>query len=123
MRKIAILSCQLIRSQNLCPADTKCLTALMRREGWFDRYKDEEAHLLGIIDCGGCTGDRVVCALTLLKMQLDALKENIDELFIATCIMNFCPYRDEIIATAKEKSGVEVIVGTHKYALPQIFKG
>ncbi|PMP86325.1 MAG: CGGC domain-containing protein, partial [Thermodesulfobium narugense] len=72
---------------------------------------------------GGCSGDRVVCALTLLKMQLDALKENIDTLFIATCIMNFCPHRDEIIATAKEKSGVEVIVWEHRYALPQIFKG
>ncbi len=37
-------------------------------------------------------------------------------------VVNFCPYRDEIIANAKEKSGIEVIVGTHEYALPQIFK-
>lgn len=123
MKKIAILSCKMIRSQNLCPADTRCLVALSRKEGEFERYKDEDVALLGIMDCGGCEGNktRAICSLVLLKMQLAALKENIDVLHIGTCMMKFCPRKDDIIAAVKEKAGVEIVEGTHKYAPPTIF--
>lgn len=123
MKKIAILSCKMIRSQNLCPADTRCLVALSRKEGEFERYKDEDVALLGIMDCGGCEGNetRAICSLVLLKMQLAALKENIDVLHIGTCMMTFCPRRDDIIAAVKVKAGVEIVGGTHKYAPPTIF--
>lgn len=123
MKKIAILSCKMIRSQNLCPGDTRCLVALSRKEGEFERYKDEDVALLGIMDCGGCEGNktRAICSLVLLKMQLEALKENIDVLHIGTCMMKFCPRKDDIIPAVKEKAGVDIVEGTHKYAPPTIF--
>jgi len=123
MKKIAILACKMIRSQNLCPADAKCLVALHRKDGEFERYKDEDVSILGIMDCGGCEGNktRAVCSLVLFKTQLAALKENIDALHIGTCMMKFCPRKDDIIAAVKEKAGIEVIEGTHKYAPPTIF--
>ncbi len=123
MKKIAILTCKMIREQNLCPGDAKCLTAVYKKDGEFERYKNEDVALLGIIDCGGCEGNknRTVVSLMLLKMHLAALKENIDILHIGTCMMKFCPRKDDIIAAAKDKAGIEVIEGTHKYAPPTIF--
>lgn len=123
MKKIAILACKMIREQNLCPGDVKCLTAVYRKEGQFERYKNEDVALLGIMDCGGCEENktRAICSLALLKMQLSELKENIDAIHIGTCIMKFCPRKDDIIAAVKEKAGVEVIEGTHAYAPPTIF--
>ncbi|GAQ94261.1 predicted metal-binding protein [Thermodesulfovibrio aggregans] len=123
MKKIVILACKMIREQNLCPGDAKCLVAFMRKEGEFERYKNEDAAIVGIMDCGGCEGNktRAICSLLLLKTQLSALKENVDVLHIGTCIIKFCPRKDDIIAAVKEKAGVEVIEGTHKYAPATIF--
>lgn len=123
MKKIAILSCKMIRSQNLCPGDSKCFVALSRKEGEFERYKNEDVALLGIVDCGGCEGNktRAICSLALLKMQLAALKDNIDVLHIGTCMLKFCPRKDDIIPAVKEKAGIDVVEGTHTYAPPTIF--
>ncbi|WP_353683434.1 CGGC domain-containing protein [Thermodesulfovibrio sp. 3907-1M] len=123
MKKLAILKCAMIGEKNLCPGDAKCLVAFMRKEGEFERYKNEDAAIVGIMDCGGCEGNktRAICSLLLLKLQLTALGENVDVLHIGTCIMKFCPRKEDIISAIKEKAGVEVIEGTHKYAPPTIF--
>lgn len=123
MKKVVIVKCNMISSQNLCPGDAKCLIAMLRKEGEFSRYKDDDAHIIGIVDCGGCEGNknRVVLSLGLLKIQLDALKESPDVVHIGTCIMKFCKRKDDLIAAIKEKVGVEVVEGTHTYAPPTIF--
>lgn len=123
MKKIAIVSCKMIRSQNLCPADSRCFVALSRKEGEFERYKNEDVHLVGIMDCGGCEGNktRVICSLVLLKRELSALGENIDALHLGSCIMKFCPRKDDLLAAIKEKAGVEIVEGTHNYAPTTIF--
>ncbi|GAB5046975.1 CGGC domain-containing protein [Thermodesulfovibrio sp. TK110] len=123
MKKIAILKCSMIGEKNLCPGDAKCLVAFMRKEGEFERYKNEDAAIVGIMDCGGCEGNktRAICSLLLLKLQLAAFGENVDVLHIGTCIMKFCPRKEDIISAIKEKAGIEVIEGTHKYAPPTIF--
>ena len=123
MKKIVIVKCQMISNQNLCPGDAKCMIALMRREGEFERYKNEDAHIIGIVDCGGCEGNknRVVCSLALLKLQLAALKEKPDVVHVGTCITKFCKRKEDLIAAIKEKAGVEVVEGTHSYAPPTIF--
>ncbi|MDL1966269.1 MAG: CGGC domain-containing protein [Candidatus Desulfofervidus auxilii] len=123
MKKIALLACYLIRKRNLCPGDAKCLIALNRKEGEFERYKGEEAAIVGIVDCGECEGNRnrAVLSFSLLKMQLAALNETVDAIHVGTCIMNFCPRKDHILEAIKEKAGVEVIEGTHKYMPPTIF--
>ncbi|MCS7279637.1 MAG: CGGC domain-containing protein [Thermodesulfobacteriaceae bacterium] len=123
MKKIAIIACKMIRGQNLCPGDVRCLVAFNRREGEFERYKENGAQLLGIIDCAGCEGNktRVIPAMALLKLQLNAFNENLDALHVGTCMMKFCPRRDDLLAAIKEKAGIEVIEGTHTYTPPTIF--
>ncbi len=123
MKRVAILACKMIREQNLCPGDAKCLVALSRKEGEFERYKGEDVAVVGIMDCGGCEGqkNRAICSLALLKMHLSTLKENVDALHIGTCIMKFCKKKEDIIAAVREKAGVEVVEGTHPYAPPTIF--
>ncbi|MEM3796470.1 MAG: CGGC domain-containing protein, partial [Archaeoglobaceae archaeon] len=75
------------------------------------------------VDCGGCEGNRnrVVCSLANLKGTLAMLNEKPDVLHIGTCVMNFCPRKDDILKAVKEKVGVEVVEGTHKYMPPTIF--
>uniref|UniRef100_A0A7C4EPH1 CGGC domain-containing protein n=1 Tax=Thermodesulfovibrio aggregans TaxID=86166 RepID=A0A7C4EPH1_9BACT len=123
MKKIVILKCTMISDQNLCPGDAKCLVAFSRKEGEFERYKNDDAAIVGIMNCGGCEGNktRVICSLALLKMHLSALKENVDAVHIGTCIMKFCSRKDDIVAAVKEKAGVEVIEGSHPYAPPAVF--
>jgi predicted metal-binding protein len=123
MKKIVLVKCNMISSQNLCPGDARCLVAFMRKEGEFERYKNDDAHIIGIMDCGGCEGNanRVVCSLALLKLQLAAFNEKPDVVHIGTCIMKFCKRKDDLIAAIKEKAGVEVIEGTHPYTPPTIF--
>jgi len=123
VKKVVIVKCKMISDQNLCPGDVKCLVAMLRKEGEFERYKDEGAHIIGIMDCGGCEGNknRVIPSLGLLKIQLDALKEKPDVVHVGTCIMKFCKRKDDLIEAIKEKAGVEVVEGTHPYAPPTIF--
>ena len=123
MKKIAIVACQMIRDKNLCPGDVKCLVALNRKEGEFERYKNENPAIVGIIECGDCEGNknRVLLSLGLLKMQLSALNETLDTLHLGTCIMKFCKKKDDLLGAIKEKAGIEVIEGTHQYVPPTIF--
>ncbi len=123
MKKILMVKCQMISNQNLCPGDARCLVAFARKEGEFERYKNDEAHIIGIIDCGGCEGNknRVIPSLALLKTQLAALNEKPDVIHIGTCIMKFCKRKDDLIEAIKEKAGIEVIEGSHPYVPPTIF--
>jgi predicted metal-binding protein len=123
MKKVVILACENIRDQNLCVGDAKCLVAFNRREGEFARYKNEQAEIVGIVDCGGCEGNRnrVLCSLAVLNSALMGLNEKADVLHIGTCIMNYCPRKDDLLKAIKEKVGIEIVEGTHKYVPPKIF--
>ncbi len=116
--KVVIIACKKIRSQGLCPGDAKCMIAAMRGEGKFAQYKDRDIRIIGIIDCGDCPGTRVGASLTWLKPVLDSLGEKPDAVFIGTCIMKMCKYKDEIIERVKKICQVPVIEGTHEYAIP-----
>lgn len=123
MKKIAILACQMVRDMNLCPGDAKCFVALSRKEGEFERYKGQDVSIVGIMECGGCEGNRnrVVPSLGLLKMHLGALNETLDTLHVGTCVIHFCPRKDDLLKAVNEKAGIEVIEGTHQYIPPKIF--
>jgi predicted metal-binding protein len=123
MKKIAFVACQMIRGKNLCPGDVKCLVALNRKEGEFERYKNTDTAVVGIIECGDCEGNknRVLLSLGLLKMQLSALNETVDAIHIGTCIMKFCKKKDDLLGALKEKAGIEIVEGGHQYVPPTIF--
>ncbi len=115
--RIAIVACRKAREQNLCPGDAKCLVAFMRKEGKFAELKDKSAMIVGIIDCGDCPGTRVGPSLGLLKMHLDSLGEKIDAIYVGTCVVRLCPYKDDLVARIKKIAQVPVIEGTHEYPL------
>jgi predicted metal-binding protein len=121
MLRIAIVACKKVREQNLCPGDAKCLVALMRREGEFEGYKEKDAAIVGIIECGECHGERVPASLGLLKMHLAALKETVDVVHAGSCVMLLCRHKEELVSLIKEKAGVEVVEGTHRYIPPKVF--
>ncbi|MEM0203528.1 MAG: CGGC domain-containing protein [Archaeoglobaceae archaeon] len=115
--KIAILACDNIRDKNLCVGDARCFVAFNRRDDEFKRYKDENAELVGIVGCGGCEGNRnrVVLSLATLSETLSLLNEKVDVLHIGTCILNFCPRKDDLLKAIREKTAVEIVEGTHRY--------
>jgi len=113
--RIAIVACREIRNQNLCPGDAKCFTSLIRREGKFEEYKGKDAVIIGIIDCGGCPGTRVPASLGLLKMHLSSLNEGVDVVHMSTCIIRFCPYKDDIAERIRKICKVPIVEGTHEY--------
>jgi predicted metal-binding protein len=121
VKQIVIVACHKMRAQNFCPGDTKCFIAFQRKEGEFERYKDEDASIVAIVECGECPGTRVVPSLGLLKMQLTTFNESVDVVHIGTCISLLCPNKEEILKKLQDKAGVEVIEGTHKYIPDKIF--
>lgn len=122
MKRIVVVACKKAREQHFCPGDSKCLVAMMRRDGEFERYKDDEASIIAIVECGECPGTRVAGSLGLLKTQLGALNETADVIHVGSCVMGLCAYRDDLVKLIKEKAGIEVVEGTHKYMKPRIFE-
>lgn len=118
---IAILSCKNIKDES-CFGCHRCLLGMDKKEGEFERYKDNpDAKLRAILHCGGCPGMAPVNRLANLKVWMAPMGETIDKIHIGTCLMKYCPYKDSILQKVKEKAGVEVIEGTHYYAPPTIF--
>ena len=118
---IAILACKNIKDES-CFGCHRCLTAFDKREGEFERYKENpDARLKAILHCGGCPGMAPVNRLANLKVWMAPMGETIDAIHIGTCLIKNCPYKDSILANVKEKAGVEVIEGSHYYAPPKIF--
>jgi predicted metal-binding protein len=121
MKRIALVACRRVRQQNVCPADARCLIAMARREGEFERYKGESASVVGIVECGDCHGERAPLHLSVLKGVLSPLGESIDAIHLGSCITNSCRHKEELINYIKQKVQVEVIDGGHKYTPPTIF--
>lgn len=118
---VAILACKNIKDES-CFGCHRCLMAFDKREGEFERYKDNpDVRLRAILHCGGCPGMAPVNRLANLKTWMAPLGETIDVIHIGTCLTKNCPYKDSILAKVKEKAGVEVIEGSHSYMPPTIF--
>jgi predicted metal-binding protein len=118
---IAVLGCKNIKDES-CIGCHRCLLAFDKKEGQFERYKDDgNARLRGLVHCGGCPGTSPVLRLVNLKTWMAPMKETIDAVHIGTCLLDNCPFKDTIIAKVKAKAGVEVIEGTHPYKPVRIF--
>jgi len=106
MTRIGIIICDRWRR---C-AGGKCLRALGRREGAFNRYAGEELELVGYTTCDGCPGGNVEYAPA--EMQ----RNGADVIHLATgLLVGFppCPYIDDFIHLIEVKYGLEVVLGTH----------
>jgi predicted metal-binding protein len=92
-----------------------------KKEGEFERYQNKDAKLRALLHCGGCPGTSPVLRLIGLKTWMAPMKESIDAVHLGNCLLDNCPYKDEIIQKVKAKAGVDVIEGSHPYRAKQVF--
>lgn len=121
MEKILIIGCKKMMDE-FCIACSRCMVGFNRREGGFARYKDEDAELIGMLHCGDCPGVGVVNRMAMFKLWNAPLGEKPTKVHLGTCIANYCPEKDRLLAKIKAKAGVEVVVGGHPYAPADLFK-
>jgi predicted metal-binding protein len=120
MEKILIVGCKRAMD-DVCIGCSRCMVGFNRREGEFSRYKDTDAELTGMLNCGDCPGATVVTRLAQMNLWNKPNGEQVTKVHIAPCITDHCPYKETIIKKIKAKAGVEVIEGTHPYKPDNIF--
>ena len=120
MEKILIVGCKKAMD-DVCIACSRCMVGFNRRDGEFSIYKDKDAELIGILNCGDCPAPAIVTRLAQVKLWNKPLEENVTKVHIAACIIDHCPYSETIIKKIKAKAGVEVIEGSHPYKPDNIF--
>jgi predicted metal-binding protein len=120
MENILIVGCKKAMD-DVCIGCSRCMVALNRREGEFQRYSDMDAQLVGLLNCGDCPGATVVTRLAQVNLWNKPMGENISKVHVAACIVDHCPYKETLINKIKAKSGVEVIEGSHPYKPHDIF--
>jgi predicted metal-binding protein len=121
VEKILILGCKKLMG-DVCIACSRCMVAFNRREGAFARYKDQPAEMMGLLHCGDCPGVAVVNRMAQVKLWNAPLGEKPTKIHLGTCLVNYCPHKEEMIAKITAKAGVEVIAGGHTYMPSDIFK-
>ena len=120
MEKILIVGCKKAMN-DVCIGCSRCMVGFNRRDGEFDRYKDQDAQLIGLLNCGDCPGATIVTRLLQVNLWNKPMEENVTKIHIGPCIIDHCPHKDTIIKKVKAKAGVEVIEGAHPYKPENIF--
>lgn len=113
MKKVAVVGCGAYMDSGYgCPGEWRCLKAAALGEGSFD----EPSQVITFLKCE-CPGRPLVSnigmALKLSEMKPDAI-------YLSSCLVNAvpdCPYTDadELAEIIKNKTGVNVVLGTHDY--------
>ena len=117
---VAVMGCKNIKDET-CIGCQRCLTGFDRKEGEFARYKDMDAQVMGLINCGDCPGATIVTRLAQVNLWNAHMNEKPTKVHIAPCITDHCPHKETIINKIKAKAGIEVIEGTHPYKPDNIF--
>lgn len=120
MEKVLIIGCKRVMDE-VCVACSRCMVGFNRKEGTFEKYKDTEAELIGLLGCGDCPGAGIVPRMVQMKTWNLPMNESVTKVHIAPCITEHCPYKESIMARIKAKAGVEVIEGAHPYIPENIF--
>jgi len=122
MEKILIVGCKKAMD-DVCIGCSRCLVGFNRRVGEFEAYKDKDAEVIGLINCGDCPGAAIVTRLAQVSLWNKAVDEKVTKVHIGPCLVDHCPYKETIIQKIKAKAGVEVIEGCHPYKPADIFAG
>jgi len=120
VEKILIVGCKRTMD-DVCIGCSRCMVGFNRREGEFSRYRDDDAQLIGLLNCGDCPGAAIVPRLAQMNLWNKPMEEKPTKVHIGPCIVDHCPYKEAIIDKTRSKSGVEVILGTHPYKPENIF--
>lgn len=119
---IAIMGCRQIKD-DVCIGCQRCLTASHRREGEFERYKDDpDARVVALFHCGGCPATSPVLRMKHLHDWMTPMGERVDVLHLGTCIKNHCAYKETLLEAVNKKAGVEVVEGSHPYVPMNVFQ-
>ena len=121
MEKILIIGCKRAMD-DVCIGCSRCLVGFNRREGEFVKYKENDAEIIGMLNCGDCPGAAIVMRLAQVNLWNKPMNEKPTKVHIGACIKGHCPHKDIIIEKVCALSGVEVIEGTHPYKPTDIFK-
>jgi predicted metal-binding protein len=120
VEKILIVGCK--RAMNdVCIGCSRCLVGFNRREGEFERYRNQEAQVMGLLNCGDCPGAAIVTRLAQVHLWNAPMAEKPTRVHVASCIVDHCPHKETLVGKIKAKAGVEVIEGTHPYKPANIF--
>ena len=112
MARIGILTCSNSTQDTNC-ASVVCLGDMRKRQGFFERYKDEKhLDLIGIINCSGCP--TLAAPEKILKRVKSIANYKIDALHFSFCITALCPFvkkYEEVIKKAYPE--LKIVLGTH----------
>ncbi|MCP4720775.1 MAG: CGGC domain-containing protein [Desulfobacteraceae bacterium] len=120
MEKILIVGCKKAMD-DVCIGCSRCLVGFNKRAGDFGAYKDKEAELVGLLNCGDCPGATIVTRLAQVNLWNKPMDIKVTKIHIGPCITDHCPYKEVIINKIKAKSGIDVIEGAHPYKPDNIF--
>lgn len=120
MEKILIVGCKKAMD-DVCIGCSRCMVGFNRRDGEFSRYKDQEAEIMGLLNCGDCPGATIVTRLAQVKLWNAPMGEVATKIHLGPCITDHCPHKETITNKIRAKSGIEVIEGTHPYKPENIF--
>ena len=120
MEKVLIVGCKKAMD-DVCIGCSRCLVGFNRREGEFAMYKDKDAQVMGLLNCGDCPGATIVTRMAQVKLWNAPMNEKPTAVHVAPCIVDHCPHSEILIKKIKAKAGVPVIEGTHPYKPDNIF--
>jgi len=120
VESILIVGCKKAMD-DVCIGCSRCMVAFNRRQGAFERYKDKDAQLVGLLNCGDCPGATIVTRLAQINLWNKPMAEKVTKIHVAPCIIDHCPHKETLLAKIKAKAGVDVIEGCHPYKPENIF--
>lgn len=120
MEKVLIVGCKKAMD-DVCIGCSRCLVGFNRRDGEFSRYREGEAVIIGLLNCGDCPGAAIVTRLAQLNLWNKPMEEKVTKIHLGPWLTDHCPHRETLIKKIQDKSGVEVILGTHPYKPDNIF--
>jgi predicted metal-binding protein len=119
MERILIVGCK--RTMDvICVGCSRCLVALNRYEGAFERYKDQKAQLIGLTHCGDCPGNTLVPRLALMKLWNAPLSVEPTKIHLAPCVVH-CQHCESIMDKLATRCRIEILKGAHPYQMESIF--
>ncbi len=113
MEKVAIVGCGTYMDQGYgCPGEWRCLKAASQGDGTFNAPSE----VVSFVKCQ-CPGRAVIPTLGMAA-KLSEIKP--EKIYLSSCLANAmpgCPYSspEEFADLIKEKTGIDVILGTHDY--------
>lgn len=113
MEKVAIVGCGAYMDSGYgCAGEWRCLKAAAMGKGTFD----QPVHVVAFVKCE-CPG-RSLAANVSVAAKMSDIKP--DKIYMSSCMANAkpgCPYStaDEMAGILKNKTGIDVVLGTHDY--------